>query len=157
MNKKLSLEILSELLWWSATFIVAALVLLPIYGTIANANLKLNLIMIVVSLTCFRYIIFLNQVPYLSLLPTRVALIILVALGFWQFMTQLQHFMFVVDNYTISTFLVPDKSFVDSEAQQAAFIYFKREYLLFNLSVLILSVVLIFRTIGSLWKLGKKG
>jgi len=111
--------------------------------------------MIVTAITYFRFIIYLNYVPYLHHLYTRVVLIVVAAVGFWQFIRKMQDFMYVVDNYTISTFLSPDKMFVDGDAVQRSFLYFKQEYLLFNISVLILTIVLVLRTISSLWKLGK--
>lgn len=156
MNQVTKLNWLRELLWCIATAIVAIIVLMPLHGIISNTYLKTNLLLVVVALTYFRYTIYLNQVPYLSTLYVRVLLVFIIGVGFWQFMRRMQDFMYIADNYTISTFLVPEKAFGNGESLERAFLYFKQEYLLANIAVLLLSVILGLRTISSLWKLGKK-
>ncbi|MDX2003160.1 MAG: hypothetical protein SFW35_12045 [Chitinophagales bacterium] len=154
-TKPILLNWLRELLWWLAAAIIIAIVLLPLVGTIKNELLLHTALFSLVAITLFRYTVFLNQVPYLRHLYARVALIVVVAVGIFQFVRQLQNFMYIADNYTISSFLKDERMYEHADAITQTFLYFKQLHLLALVSILMLSVILILRTIASLRTIGR--
>ena len=155
MKNELALLWIRELLWWVFTALLAALLLFPCYGIISNKLLLNNAGLAVAAITMFRYTVFLQQVPYLRHLYARVVLLVVVGFAFFQFLRVVQDFLFIIDNYTISTFLRDEIMFQTNEAINKAYLYFKQEYLFLCVTLLILSVVLMFRLVGSVWKLGR--
>jgi hypothetical protein len=155
MKNTTALLWIKELLWWLVTALVVVLLLFPAYAVI-NDRLLINCALLTaVAVTLFRYTVFLNQIPYLKHLYTRVAIIIVVAVCFFQFLRLMQDFLFIKENYTISSFLQDNIIFRTGDNINAVFLYFKQVYLFSNVTVLILSVALILRSIGSLWRLGR--
>lgn len=145
-----------ELLWWIFTIIVAVAVILPAGGFIRFDFLWVNILYVVVTVTFIRYIVFLNHVPYLKGFWVRVALLVISMVVFWQFMRQIQDFLYAIDNYTISAFLTKDVMFETNEHISNIYQYFKKEYIVFSTASEMLIIILVFRLVYSFWGNEKK-
>lgn len=146
---------LRELLWWLFTLVFVAAVLYPIQGYIKSDHQTINILFIVLSVTYFRFIIFLDTVPYLGSTWTKVGLFIINALIFFQFLRAIQGFLDVIDSHTLSSFLTEEYMFAHAEEVDRVFMYFKREYILFATTCQMLLVILNVRLLYSVWSSGK--
>ena len=149
------LKWLRELLWWLFTGVFLALVLFPIQGYIKPEYQSINILFIVLTVTYFRYILFLDTVPYLSSTWAKVALFIVNALIFFQFLRAIQDFLDVMDHHTLSAFLTEEYMFAHADEVQQVFTYFKKEYIIFATTCLMLLPILNIRMLYSVWSSGK--
>lgn len=148
---------LFELLWLVFAAIVTLLVLMPLQGIIGSAYLTLNAAFIFLSVTFFRWFLFVKQVPYLSKLWMRVFLIMVIGVLFFQFMLRIQEFLGDMDNTSMSHFLSPEAAFTYSESLNQSYFYFKSEFILFATACQMMIVLLAIRLVVSLWQYGPKG
>lgn len=146
---------LRELLWWLFTFIFVAVVLFPIQGYIKPEYQSINILFIVLTVTYFRYILFLDSVPYLGSTWAKIALFIINALIFFQFLRAIQGFLDVMDTHTLSAFLTEEYMFAHADEVEDVFQYFKQEYIIFATSCQMLLVILNVRMVYSVWSSGK--
>lgn len=147
---------LREILWWIFTALLTTAVMLPIYGYIQQQYYLSNIMFLVVATTLFRYTVFIHSTPYLKPVWVRLLLVTVLALVFFQFMRVIQDFLYTIDNYSISSFLLPERMFDHADETQAVYRYFKREYLAAATATQMLIVIFALRAIASVWHLGKK-
>lgn len=156
MNQANMLQWLREGLWLLLTLIVVAIVLFPLFGSINSDYLLSNAMFIAFAFTYFRYTVFLNMVPYLKPVWTRVLLIIINITLFFQGLRLIQEFLFVIDNYTISNFLTTASMFEFTEQSQEMFLYFKRSYVSSSTAAMVLLVICTLRVAASLWNYSRE-
>jgi hypothetical protein len=133
--KHTGLSFLNEILWALFTAVFTAAVLLPLYQIIDASFLRVNFLLLILFVTLFRFILFLEKIPYLS--PLWLRLIIVLAL---------------IDTHDIGNFLRKDKTpEIAPEVIQQKFDYFKKEFVFFSTGNLILIVAFGLRIVGSLW------
>lgn len=156
MKQTASLQWLREGLWLLLTLIVIGIVLSPVLGGIKKEYLINNAMFIAFAFTYFRYTVFLGMVPYLKPVWTRVLLIIINIILFFQALRLIQEFMFVIDNYTISNFLTTEHMFEFTEEAQGLYMYFKKSYIVSSTSATVLLVICTLRVAASLWNYSKE-
>ena len=155
MKSAAGLNWIRELLWWLFTIVFVITVLFPIQGYIKPEYQGVNILFIVLSVTYFRYILFLDTVPYLRSTWAKVALFIINALVFFQFLRAIQGFLDVMDSHTLSAFLTEEYMFAHADEVDRVFMYFKREYILFATTCQMLLAILNVRMLYSVWSSGK--
>ncbi len=140
-----------ELIWWVITGLVTTVILLPILkNTIDYPFLKINVFFIITLLTFFRYVFFLR---FTFLKRLRWAKFILVFLSIpliFMLVNYLNHFLTYLDENSFDSFLI-------GRADPHLAGYIKSEMLLFGVGSVIISVILPFRMILSLWRQHNRG
>ncbi len=140
-----------ELIWWVITGLVTTVILLPILkNTIDYPFLKINVFFIITLLTFFRYVFFLR---FTFLKRLRWAKFILVFISIpliFMLVNYLNHFLTHLDENSFDSFLI-------GRADPHLAGYIKSEMLLFGVGSVIISVILPFRMILSLWRQHNRG
>ncbi len=140
-----------ELIWWVITGLVTTVILLPILkNTIDYPFLKINVFFIITLLTFFRYVFFLR---FTFLKRLRWAKFILVFISIpliFMLVNYLNHFLAYLDENSFDSFLI-------GRADPHLAGYIKSEMLLFGVGSVIISVILPFRMILSLWRQHNRG
>jgi len=150
--KHAGLSFLNEILWAIFTAVFTAAVLLPLYQIIVASFLRVNFLLLILFVTLFRFILFLEKIPYLSPLWFRVIIVLALSFVFYRIFTEMQYYFELMDTHDINNFLRKDKVVNLSPDQvQSKFEYFKNEFVFFSTGCLILVVAFGLRIVGSLW------
>jgi len=139
-----------ELLWWLATFMVTAMVLLPIYNSLGRAFpfYAVNIIFIVVFITLTRYIFllrhtFLAERPYFKL-----AIIFLCIPAVFLLVQEINGFQIYLDENGYESLV---GSLVRDE-QMPMLSYIRNEMLLFGVGAAIAATLFPLRLVLSIWR-----
>jgi hypothetical protein len=150
--KHTGLSFLNEILWALFTAVFTAAVLLPLYQIIDASFLRVNFLLLILFVTLFRFILFLEKIPYLSPLWLRLIIVLALSFIFYRIFTEMQYYFELIDTHDIGNFLRKDKTpEIAPEVIQQKFDYFKKEFVFFSTGNLILIVAFGLRIVGSLW------
>jgi hypothetical protein len=153
MNKN---KLLLELIWWAATFLVAALILYPIWSKVSifpeNINVY-NLLNIIITITLTRYI-FLLEYTFLAQLQKVKAFMIILCVPLIIFcINSIFTFRAMIDNDGYDVICQG----VVVEKVNSLGLYYKNEYIFFGVAALISSVVFGVRMVVSIWRKINRG
>jgi hypothetical protein len=150
--KQAGLSFVNEILWALLTAVFTAAVLLPLYQVIDASFLRVNFLLLILFVTLFRFILFLEKIRYLSPLWFRVFIVLALSFVFYRIFTEMQFYFELMDTHDINDFLRKDRVVnLAPELVQSKFEYFKKEFVFFSTGCLILVVAFGLRIIGSLW------
>jgi hypothetical protein len=150
--KQAGLSVFNEIMWAILAAVFAAAVLLPLYEIIDATFLRVNVLLALLFIILFRFILFLEKIPYLSPLWMRLFVVLVLSFIFYRIFSEIQYFFELFDSHDINDFLRKDKAVLLShDVVQQKFGYFKKEFVFFSTGNLILTVALGLRIVGSLW------
>lgn len=154
MDKKAKLTWGVELLWWMATAVAVAAVLLPILTRVPDYPFLLgNIIFVTAFITFTRYIFLLKH----TFLAYRQVLKVVVFFLFFPIIflivEQINHFQTYLDNYGFVPMLghLPLNTFNNLSR------YIYNEMLFFGVGAVVAGVILPFRLLISVWRLRNRG
>jgi hypothetical protein len=145
----MKIKLLLEIIWWLATIILVALILLPIYFTLpAYPFLLTNAIFIVGFVTLSRHLFFLKHSLIAPYQIIRIALIfVMIPFIFYQ-IQELNMFQTILDEEGIEPFV----GTLPFEDQKPMMKYIYNETLLFAVGSILTSIAFPFRMIVSVWR-----
>ena len=142
-----------ELLWWLATFILAALVLLPIWRNAPTYPFFAeNLFFIVAFVTFTRYIFLLRTTFIAQMKWIKVIIIAMAAIMFFVMSTGLSDFRNFMDEKGLQTLV----DHLHVTEQTRIINYIKNEMVFFGVGSIIAGIALPVRMIMSLWRMRNK-
>ena len=142
-------KVVYEITWWAFTFVLAGLVLLPIYGQLPEFPFFVpNFFYVVVAITLTRYLFFLD-ISWLRdhLLVQGGLSILLIPLIFWM-VQSFNSFVIFFDEQG------PDILVKHLEKDTGAILnrYLKAEYRFFGIWAIMAAVIMPFRLLFNVWK-----
>lgn len=143
-----------ELVWWIATFVISALILLPIY--LANIQFEwfiYNMVYIVGAITLVRYVFTLHYHPFSHSKVFKILMILVVPLLFFPILEGLHSFLEFSDQIGIFTIL----EHLSFDRQKWYARYIKIEYVLAGVTCFLGVFAMIIKMIRSLWRQVKFG
>jgi len=149
-----SKKCLIELVWWLATLVIAALILLPIVeADIEFPWLIYNAVYIIAGMTLVRYIFSLHHHPLARSRVFKTTMIFLVPLLFFPILEGIHDFLEYCDQEGLQN-LMPHLS---PSSQTKYMSYIKTEYVLAAVTCFIGVFAMIVKMIRSLWRQSKFG
>jgi hypothetical protein len=138
-----------ELLWWLLTFLIAVIIMAPIYFYIDDYRFwNLSILFIFAFVTITRYIFLLKTTFLAKLQVLKIALVFVVIPVIFMFIQELNRYQVILDNsepeYIVG--LLPQKT------MYAMLQYTRSVMLLFGVGSIISLIVLPFRLIISVWR-----
>jgi hypothetical protein len=154
MDKKLSLSIRLELVWWMATALLLAGVLFPIYKSRADYPFWItNILFVLVFITFARYI-FLLKHTFLAWLQWAKVAVIILCIPLFIYQIKVMHlFQLYLDEIGLQD-LFAHLSF---KGQVQMTDYVQAEMLFFGAASIIVTVLLPFRMLISYWRTRNRG
>ena len=154
MNKEKSLLVQLELVWWVFTALVAFAFVFPITSKIANYPfLLLNIIFILIFLTFGRYFLFLKH-TFLAKRQKMKMVVFLLCIPLLMFLVnQLNIFQTLVVERGVESF-IRDIPYGD---QFSLANYIFKEMQFFGVGAIIVSILLPFRLLLSIWRVRNRG
>lgn len=154
MDKKAKLRWGVELLWWIATAVVVAAVLLPILTSVTDYPfLTANIIFVVAFITFTRYIFLLKHTFLAYRQRLKIAAFFLFIPLIFLIIEQINNFQTYLDNYGFVPMLghLPLSSFNNLSR------YIYNEMLFFGVGAVLAGIILPFRLLISVWRLRNRG
>ena len=149
MNKKTTLYLRLELIWWVITLIILAGVLFPIYKSEANYPFWVsNSIFIIVAITIARYVFLLKYTFLANLQWLKVAVAVLSIPLFIYLLDDFSFFRAIADEIGLEEIF--DHLSINGQTNMAN--YVKSEMLFFGAASIICSVLLPVRMVVSFWR-----
>jgi len=151
MNNKLTLEIV----WWVSTFVLALLVILPIYTSVGLDFMFYieNILSIVVFVTLARWLFLLRHTFFGWNKKVKVVILFLMIPLFFICYDNLIDFQAYIDEQDIMTIV---KS-LPNEDQLSMAKYIRYEYVFFGVAALMTIIMTPFRIVISVWRQINKG
>lgn len=118
----------------------SAVCVYPISGIITREFALVNAVLAVGFAFYFRMVLFFRQIPYLKFLAVQVILFFSNPLLFIKVVSKMQEIFYLIDVYDVTFFLVPGTQDAVS-AMSGAYSFFKKEFVLFSIGMLILIVL----------------
>ncbi len=138
-----------ELIWWVFTFLVCAIILLPLLREIPEYPfLLINVVSILVFITFTRYIFFLNLTFLKRFMVLKIILSFASIPLIFYLVSNINYFQTFLDENGVLPFmghLSPER--IDVLEQ-----YMRNEFILFGVGSVIVSVILPFRLLLSVWR-----
>lgn len=129
-----------ELGWLLVMGAFSAVCVYPISGIITREFALVNAVLAVGFAFYFRMVLFFRQIPYLKFLAVQVILFFSNPLLFIKVVSKMQEIFYLIDVYDVTFFLVPGTQDAVS-AMSGAYSFFKKEFVLFSIGMLILIVL----------------
>jgi len=133
-----------EIFWLSLTGVFVLLSALPLYGIITNEYLQQNIVLALLFGFYFRTVIFFKQISYLQPLAIQVLLFLGHIPLFVVVLGKIQDMIYLFDTYDLFFFFSPDAGLTPAVIMEK-FHFFRSEFLLFSVGLLILIVLAEFR------------
>ncbi|TAK44120.1 MAG: hypothetical protein EPO28_05260 [Saprospiraceae bacterium] len=154
MDKKLSLSIRLELVWWMATALLLAAVLFPIYKTRADYHFwTTNILFVLVFVTFTRYIFLLKHTFLARLQWAKVAVIIMCIPLFIYLIKVIHLFQLYLDQIGLQDIF----AHLSYNGQIHMARYVQAEMLFFGAASIIVTIILPFRMLISFWRTLNRG
>ncbi|MFQ5446208.1 MAG: hypothetical protein ACE5FF_04680 [Saprospiraceae bacterium] len=154
MDKRLSLSIKLELVWWVVTVLLLAGILFPIYKTQTNYPFwYTNTLFIVVFITFTRYIFLLKHTFLAWLQWAKVAIIFLCIPLLMYLIKVLHHFQRYLDGVGLQDVF----SHLSYKGQVHMMNYVQAEVLFFGAASIIVTILMAFRMLISFWRTRNRG
>ncbi len=145
VSKKWSLEFI----WWMVTFVITALVVLPIIqADIDFPWFSYNIIYLIGAVTLLRYIFSLHHHPLSESKPFKIIMILIVPLLFFPILEGLHSFLEYNDQEGLQTLV----THLSIEKQQWMMKYMRIEYVLAGTTCFVGVFAMIVKMIRSLWR-----
>ena len=152
VNKQyIFLELFKELVWWLISAVIATAVMYPLIIKLHYKEVWTNGALLVISLTYFRYAIFVRTTFVLKPKWVRIALIIFNVNFFIFVLRKMQGFMYIYDSFTIDAMGTPIRP-LTPEQVDPLFRYFFDEINFTCVACLALTVALSLRILFSHWQ-----
>jgi hypothetical protein len=152
MQKQLIQQLLLELIWWIFTLGVAALVLYPIYQSFTDFQyLQYNFMFIVVFLTVTRYIFLLKHTFLAHIMVLKVILLLLSIPAVFFLISCLHDFQDFIDREGLYSFTNQMKP-MDFDTARRILGYMKSEFFFFAVASVVITAMLPFRMMISVWR-----
>jgi hypothetical protein len=154
MNKTNKHKIIVEVIWWIFTFILAIIVLLPIYISVPLFPFYYqNILLIICFVTFTRYIFLLPTTLIARKKWIKVFIIAVSAILFFVLTTALGDFRNFLDEEGLQTLV----GHLHVQEQSRMMHYMKSEMVFFGVGSILSGIVLPFRMIISLWRVRNRG
>ena len=134
------LTVIIELGWLLLIVAFAAVSVFPIYGTITHDLLIINGVLALLFACNFRLAVFFRQIPYLKFLVIQVPLFLLNPVLFFKVLGKMQEMFNLFDMHDLSFFIAP-ASHDSISRMNDAYSFFKKEFVLFSVGLLVLIVI----------------
>jgi hypothetical protein len=145
LRSKLSLE----LMWWLFTAVVCLLIMLPIWQSIPNYPfLTINLVAIITFITFTRYIFLLHLTFLSGLMWLKIILSLASIPWIFYLVSNINYFQTYLDEYGVLSFM----EHLNPQSIDTLSRYIHSELLLFSVGSVIVSTLLPFRLIQSVWR-----
>ena len=154
-NKSFDISLMRlELLWWLATALVLAIILVPIYLNIPYFDFYIfNIVYIIVFVTFTRYVFLIKYSWFKKSLWPKVIMALICPLMILIMMDGMNQFQLFLDEKGIEA-LMKD---VPNEKWDSFYNFIRAEYLLFGVGAVIISVIFPIRMIISVWRTRNSG
>lgn len=154
MDKRQSLTLLLELLWWVVTAVIVALVLYPVHKAMYVWRFEwLNIIFIVTLVTFTRYIFLLKHTFLARLQVLKVALMLLLLPATFALINGVSGFMIFIEEYTWD----PITGHLPPLQKRSIEQYMWVEMLFFGVGSFIAAPALAVRLFISVWRVRNRG
>jgi len=148
------LQFVKELTWWLITACVAVAVLYPINSQIDYIYYNINFVFIFITLTYFRWTLFIRSLPFLQPVGVRFALFLLNVVLVVFFAQQEQKFLSFIDNFYVEDFgFIKQGVIMFDDVKERFFKYLYNEIVLFNTGAIVMAIVFNLRLIVAWWQL----
>lgn len=146
MNTKWAHALSVEIFWLSLIGLFVILSAIPLYGIITNEYLQQNIVLALLFAFYFRTVIFFKKIPYLQPLAIQVVLFLGHIPLFVTVLGKIQDMIYLFDTYDLLFFFSPNAGLTPVVVIDK-FHFFRSEFLLFSVGLLILIALTEFRII----------
>jgi len=154
MDKKMALSLRLELIWWIFTFVVLAGVLYPILTKISSYPFLLtNSLFVIIFITFTRYVFLLKHTFMAHKETIKVVIVLIIIPIIFYLVSEVNYFQTFLDERGIDSFMQE----LPYEKQHGLANYIRSEMLLFGVGSVIITIILPFRLILSVWRNRNKG
>ena len=154
MDKRQSLTLLLELLWWVVTAVIVALVLYPVHKAMYVWQFEwLNIIFIVTLVTFTRYIFLLPHTFLARMQVLKVVLMLLLFPATFALINEVSGFMIFIEENTWD----PITGHLPPSQKRSVEQYMWVEMLFFGVGSFIAAPVLALRLFQSVWRVRNRG
>lgn len=148
MNIKWAHALFVEIFWLTLIALFVLLSVIPLYGVIADNYFQQNILLALLFAFYFRTVIYFKQIPYLQPLAIQVLLFLAHIPLFVTVLGKIQDMIYLFDTYDLRYFFIPDIALTPAQLVEK-FKWFRSEFLLFSVGLLILIVLTELRIIQS--------
>jgi hypothetical protein len=148
------LHFIKELIWWLITACVAVAILYPITSQIDYIFFNINFIFIFITLTYFRWTLFIRTLPFLQPVAIRFILFVINAVLILVFAQQEQKFLGFIDNFYVEDFgFIKQGVIMYDDVKERFFKYLYNEIVFFNTGAIVMCLLFNLRLIVAWWQL----
>ncbi|MCH2042686.1 MAG: hypothetical protein MK212_00975 [Saprospiraceae bacterium] len=157
MEKTTRIKITVELIWWIVTAILTLIVIFPMLNTFQQYDFIIsNSIFVIVTITFSRYIFLLKHTFLAYFRVGKVLLLFGCIPLIFYLIGEMNHFSYFLDNKGLQSFNEYFVSGIDIDTRQTILNYLEREMIFTGTASVIVSALLPFRMLISVWRVYNK-
>lgn len=153
MEKTTRIKLVVELIWWIITAILTLIVIFPMLNTFKQYDFIFsNSVFVIVTITFTRYLFLLKHTFLAYFRVGKVVLLFSCIPLVFYLIGEMNHFSYFLDNKGLQSF---NEYFVDgvsNETRQTILTYLEREMIFSGTASVIVSILIPFRMLISVWR-----